>query len=199
MSWLALGLICAFLVLVFPARSLRRRARFAARRDAEPAGARRRRWLLADILFLAAFATVVTGPLLRATGSIGATWHAGAGAAAGAALLLGAAALATWAQDTMGPAWRPDIAADDRAALVTTGPFAIVRNPTYVAMLAAALGALLLAPSTPGITGLGLLAASLLLTVHYEETELARVHGPAYRTYRERVGRFLPTMPRRRR
>lgn len=198
MSWLALGLVCAFLVLVFPARSIRRRARFAAGGDAEPTGAPPRRWLLADVLFLGAFASVVAGPLLRATGSIGAAWHAGAGTATGPAVLLGAAALATWAQEAMSRAWRPDIAADRRVALVTTGPFAIVRNPTYVAMLAAALGALLLAPSTPGIGGLGLLAASLLLTVHYEETELARVHGPAYRDYHER-GRFLPAMPRRRR
>lgn len=195
MSWLALGLIGAFLVLVFPARAFRRRARFAGGHVVRT-GARPRRWLLADILFLAGFANVIAGPALRATGGIGSTWRTGVGAGTGIALLLGAAALATWAQETMGPAWRPDIAADGRAALVTRGPFAIVRNPTYVAMLAAALGTLLLAPSALGIGGVALLAASLLLTVRYEEIELARVHGSTYRAYRAQVGRFLPGVGR---
>lgn len=195
MNVLAFGLICAFLLLIFPARAMRRRARFGGR-DRVAAPARPRGWLLADVLFLAAFGLVVAGPALRAAGWSGSTWSTGVGAPAGLALLLGAAALAIWAQETMGPAWRPDIAADDRVAIVTTGPFAIVRNPTYIAMVAAASGTLLLAPSWPGIGGVGLLVASLLLTVRYEETELARAHGPTYRAYCARVRRFLPGLGR---
>ncbi|MGI9098526.1 MAG: methyltransferase family protein [Solirubrobacteraceae bacterium] len=197
MSWLALGLICAFLVLVFPARTIRQRKWLAVGGRAWQARTRPPRWLLADVLFLVAFVLVVAGPALRVTGWLGAAWAAGVGAEVGVALLLGAAALATWAQETMGPAWRTDIAADRTTALITSGPFAIIRNPTYVAMLAAALGTLLLAPSALGIAGIGLLAASLVLTARYEEAELALVHGQAYREYCARVGRFLPATRRR--
>lgn len=195
-SWLAFGLICAFVVLVFPAWTIRWRKRFSDSGRAARTRARPPRWRLADVLFLVTFALVVAGPALRANGWIAAAWSTGAGAEAGTALLLGAAVLATWAQETMGPAWRTEIAADSRAALVTTGPFAIVRNPTCIALLAAALGTLLLAPSTLGIGGGGLLAASLVLTVRCEETELALVYGQDYRDYCARVGRFLPAVGR---
>jgi len=101
-----------------------------------------------------------------------------------------------WAQNTMGAAWRPDIAPADDCQVVTDGPFRVVRNPTYVAMLAAAAGAALLAPTVVGIVGWLALLTSLVLTTRAEEPPLRRAYGTDYEQYAARVGRFLPLIGR---
>lgn len=76
-------------------------------------------------------------------------------------------------------------------ALVREGPYALSRNPQYLAQSAMVVGLVVLADSTllaiaavPGI-------ASLLLTPLAEESWLEEQHGESYRRYRQSVPRFL--------
>jgi protein-S-isoprenylcysteine O-methyltransferase Ste14 len=101
------------------------------------------------------------------------------------------------AQGTMGGSWRVGVDPGERTELVTDGPFSIVRNPIYTAMLTTVLGLVLLAPSVVALLSLALLSISLeLQTRVVEERHLLRVHGERYREYAGRVGRFLPGLGR---
>lgn len=97
------------------------------------------------------------------------------------------------AQFSMGTSWRIGVDPQERTALVTSGPFALVRNPIFAAMLPTALGLVLMVPSAVAIVGLIALIASLELQVRVvEEPYLRTVHGQRYTDYARRVGRFVP-------
>ena len=97
------------------------------------------------------------------------------------------------AQAAMGDAWRGDVDPDARTALVTTGPFARVRNPVLLATSVTVAGIALMVPNrlAAAAVGLQVLSATVLVRL-VEEPYLERVHGDAYRSYVARTGRFLP-------
>jgi protein-S-isoprenylcysteine O-methyltransferase Ste14 len=97
------------------------------------------------------------------------------------------------AQFAMGDSWRIGVDPSERTALVTSGPFALVRNPIFAAMLPTALGLVLMVPSVIAIVGLAALIASLEVQVRIvEEPYLRSVHGQRYADYAGSVGRFVP-------
>jgi len=102
-----------------------------------------------------------------------------------------------YAQVAMGESWRIGVDPGERTALVTTGPFALVRNPIFAAMLPTAVGLTLLVPSWVAFVGLVGLVAALELQVRVvEEPYLLRAHGASYAAYAARVGRFVPGIGR---
>jgi protein-S-isoprenylcysteine O-methyltransferase Ste14 len=102
-----------------------------------------------------------------------------------------------YAQLAMGASWRIGVDPEERTGLVTGGPFALVRNPIYAAMLPSVLGLAMLVPSWVAIAGLAGLAITLELQVRVvEEPHLLQVHGQAYADYAVRVGRFVPGVGR---
>lgn len=110
-------------------------------------------------------------------------------------LVLAVAGIAAtfYAQVAMGASWRIGVDPAERTQLVTSGPFALVRNPIFSAMLPTALGLTMLVPSWVALVGLAGLIAALELQVRVvEEPYLAQVHGSSYSTYAARVGRFVP-------
>jgi protein-S-isoprenylcysteine O-methyltransferase Ste14 len=116
---------------------------------------------------------------------------------AGAALAVAGIAATFYAQVAMGESWRIGVDAGERTRLVTSGPFELVRNPIFAAMLPTALGLALLVPSWVAIAGLLGLAVALELQVRVvEEPYLLRVHGDSYADYAARVGRFVPGVGR---
>lgn len=197
MPWLALTLLTTFLVVVFPARAEVRRRRYGDTGRVDRRHPRPRAWVIDDALFLLGFSSVVAGTALDALDVVNARSGSGTVAhASGVLLLVGATALAVWAQETMGPAWRADIPPLGGSRVVTGGPFRVVRNPNYVAMLAAGLGAVLLVPSAVTVAGWLVLLVSLLLTARAEEPLLAARFGAEYHAYAARVGRFVPGIGR---
>jgi protein-S-isoprenylcysteine O-methyltransferase Ste14 len=101
------------------------------------------------------------------------------------------------AQLAMGRSWRVGVDERERTELVTGGPFELVRNPIYAAMIPAVAGLALLVPSVVALLGLALLVVALEIQVRLvEEPYLLRAHGDAYAAYARRVGRFVPGLGR---
>jgi protein-S-isoprenylcysteine O-methyltransferase Ste14 len=101
------------------------------------------------------------------------------------------------AQLAMGDAWRVGVDESERTELVTSGPFALVRNPIYSAMLPTVAGLALLVPNVLSIgAALALLLALELQTRGVEEPYLLRTHGRDYADYAGQVGRFVPGIGR---
>lgn len=193
MPWLAFALLSAFWVVVFPLRALRRRPVFG---DAGPVERRRRRplaWKVADTLFLVGVALALAGPALGGLDVLDPIFVPSGPLQVLAVALTGSStALVILAQESMGRAWRTDIPPAEGGRLVTSGPFAVVRNPSYIAMSIAVLGSLLLAPTFCALGGWLSMLAGLAITARAEEPQLAAAYEEPYRHYAARVGRFLP-------
>jgi protein-S-isoprenylcysteine O-methyltransferase Ste14 len=151
--------------------------------------------LLAGVLFVAALATGAASPILVLAGVIepvpaldGAVGHA-----AGVVLAVAGIGLTFGAQLAMGDSWRIGVDPQERTELVTGGPFELVRNPIYSALLPTVLGLAMMVPSVVAIAGFLMLLIALELQVRLvEEPYLLRVHGVTYAEYAARVGRFVP-------
>ncbi|MEU0465421.1 isoprenylcysteine carboxylmethyltransferase family protein [Amycolatopsis sp. NPDC006131] len=106
--------------------------------------------------------------------------------------------LATFAaQLAMGASWRIGVDQTEHTALVTAGPFRLVRNPIFTAMTAAFLGLAAMVPNLVALAGLALLLIGIETQVRLvEEPYLRHIHGAAYADYASRVGRFLPGLGR---
>jgi len=97
------------------------------------------------------------------------------------------------AQLAMGDAWRIGVDPSERTELVTDGPFGLVRNPIYSAMIPTVLGLVLMVPNVLALAAIICLVLALELQVRLvEEPYLIRTHGAAYADYASNVGRFVP-------
>lgn len=119
--------------------------------------------------------------------------------AVGVAVAAVGLAAAFASQLAMGASWRIGVEASERTPLVTTGPFAIVRNPIFSSVLVFLTGLALLVPNALMLATLVAAVLSVELQVRcVEEPHLRRVHGDAYAAYARRVGRFVPLVGRQR-
>lgn len=152
----------------------------------------------AGVLFTVALVAGVLGPITALLGLEpvavldGATTHL-----LGAALAF-AGVLATVAtQLAMGTSWRIGVDDTETTELVTTGPFALARNPIFTAMATTGLGLGLMVPNLVAMLGFVLLVVALQLQVRVvEEPYLLRTHATSYESYAASVGRFLPGLGR---
>lgn len=96
-------------------------------------------------------------------------------------------------QMSMGDSWGIGAEPGESTALLTTGVFAIVRNPIYALAFPVTLGYVLMIPNWVSVAAFLFMVAGLELMVRgVEEPHLLKDHGDAYREYASRVGRFLP-------
>jgi protein-S-isoprenylcysteine O-methyltransferase Ste14 len=101
------------------------------------------------------------------------------------------------AQLAMGSSWRVGVDTTERTDLVHGGPFALVRNPIFTAMIATMAGLVLMVPNVIAIAALITLVTSFEVHVRLiEEPYLLTTHGEAYVDYAGRVGRFVPGIGR---
>jgi len=161
-----------------------------------PPGAGPLEWI-AGGLFIAGPAMVVLALVLDLAGVLEpiAALNGPLGHALGIALAVGGICATFGAQLAMGDSWRVGVDPGERTELVTGGPFELVRNPIYSAMLPKILGLVLMVPSALSIAGFLVLFAGLELQVRaVEEPYLLRTHGDEYASYAARVGRFVPRL-----
>ncbi|GAA4289098.1 isoprenylcysteine carboxylmethyltransferase family protein [Georgenia daeguensis] len=195
---LALGLYGAGLVIMFGFRSWAHRRRTGSsgfRGLSGPSGSCE--WW-GGVLFAAALALGALSPVLALSGVVGVyAWTPGWLSWVGLLAVIAAIAGVLIAQSGMGASWRIGVDADERTDLVTTGPFAKVRNPIFSAMITALLGMTLMVPSVLTVAALLALVVAVELQVRFvEEPYLVRVHGMAYLSYARTVGRFVPGLGR---
>ena len=198
-GWLALAFYTLFLTLAVVFRillQLRRTGESGFRGISGRPGSLE--WF-AGVLFIVAIAIGVAAPILDVSDVIeplDALDSAGV-RATGMAIFLAGLIATVYAQVAMGESWRVGVDEQERTALVTSGPFAVVRNPIYAAFLPAILGLTLLVPNVVSLLGFVALWIALEIQVRLvEEPYLLRVHGDSYRQYAARVGRFVPGLGR---
>jgi protein-S-isoprenylcysteine O-methyltransferase Ste14 len=157
-------------------------------------GARPSEWF-AGGLFVVALAGGALAPILALFDAVEpiAALEETVGHATGLVLASTGIVLTFLAQLAMGDSWRIGVDSEERTHLVTDGPFQLVRNPIYSAMIPTVLGLALMVPSLVAIAGFLALVTALELQVRIvEEPYLLSTHGDAYVDYAGRVGRFLP-------
>jgi protein-S-isoprenylcysteine O-methyltransferase Ste14 len=136
---------------------------------------------LAELAGLAPFA-ILDQPVVRVGGVV---------------LVVLGIALTIGSQLAMGASWRGDVDPDVRTPLITSGPFALVRNPIFSGAALTAAGLALVVPNVLSLAMLVLFVAGLEIQVRLvEEPYLLHVHGEAYRRYAARTGRFVPGVGR---
>jgi protein-S-isoprenylcysteine O-methyltransferase Ste14 len=153
---------------------------------------------LAGVLFVVAVVAGVTAPVAGLLGlgqvpGLDRTWLQMVGVVL--AVLGIAGTFVT--QLAMGRSWRIGVDETERTDLVDTGPFAIVRNPIYTAVLITIGGIALVVPNVIALLGWCLLVLAIELQVRaVEEPYLHRLHGETFERYVATVGRFIPLVGR---
>jgi protein-S-isoprenylcysteine O-methyltransferase Ste14 len=115
---------------------------------------------------------------------------------AGLAVGLGGVALMVWAAAVLGRFFVHEAAVFRDHALVTGGPYRLLRHPVYSGYLALLLG------SGLGMLNVGLLLLwplallGILIQAGSEERLLESKFGQAYRSYADRTGRLVPRVRR---
>ena len=84
-----------------------------------------------------------------------------------------------------------------RTALITTGPYGLVRNPLYIANTLMLTGCTVMSELLWMVPVVLVYCAVIhSLVVRYEERSLARKYGVVYEDYRKRVPRWFPRLGR---
>ncbi|MGK9464962.1 methyltransferase family protein (plasmid) [Streptomyces sp. G6] len=113
---------------------------------------------------------------------------------AAGAVLAGLSIAAVFAcQLAMGASWRTTVDPAERPVLVTTGPFALVRNPIYTTLTAMTAALALAVPNMVAAAGLVAMVIGVELQVRrIEEPYLDRIHQAAWRRYAARTAACCP-------
>jgi protein-S-isoprenylcysteine O-methyltransferase Ste14 len=197
MAFTALAMFLGFLVLVAGVRTwiqLRRSGDTGDRRDAARRSPTQRR--IDALAGMGTLALGVASPVAVLLG-LDPVVRAPVIAVVGLVLTIVGTMATFSAQIAMGQSWRTGVDPDERTSLVTSGPFAWVRNPIMSSVLMTSVGLVLMVPTVIG--GLGLTAvvvAIQLLVRRIEEPYLRRVHGEEYQRYAAATGRFVPGVGR---
>lgn len=101
--------------------------------------------------------------------------------------------IAVWAQRHLADEWRAGVEAS--SSLVTTGPFARVRNPFYLGCFFASAAVLVAVPTVVALGGFALhIVAAEVIVRGVEEPILSQALGDEYARYKARTRRFLPRL-----
>jgi protein-S-isoprenylcysteine O-methyltransferase len=113
--------------------------------------------------------------------------------ATGLAVLAAGVWLRTWAILTLGRLFKFVVVIQDDHRVVASGPYRLLRHPSYTGGLVAFLGAGIALDNW--LSMLALLSIPLfavLVRIHVEEAELATALGPEYTRYASRTRRLVP-------
>ncbi|HVT81191.1 MAG TPA: isoprenylcysteine carboxylmethyltransferase family protein [Phycisphaerae bacterium] len=115
-------------------------------------------------------------------------------AAMGPALLLAVACtvftFVCWHR--MGRSWRIGIDPGEKLAIVSTGPYRLVRHPIYALRMVINICACILVPTPLVIAAAAIDFILLQIEARREERYMESKHGAEYAKYKNSVGRFVP-------
>lgn len=98
------------------------------------------------------------------------------------------------AQRDMGTSWRVGIDKKNRTALVTTGVFTRIRNPTYSGLFLICSGSFLIFPTMSFMLWIVVFYISIEFQVRLEEEFLTECHGAYYTRYYQVTKRYIPSL-----
>lgn len=98
----------------------------------------------------------------------------------------------TWTQIHLDTQWSAQLQFQRSHHLVTTGPYAGIRHPLYLAMMGWGVAVALLTANWIFVAVSGLAIAGVLRRVPKEEQVLIEAFGDEYRAYMQRTGGFFP-------
>lgn len=149
------------------------------------------------VLFAVALLLGLLGPLLALVVPSSTAVLPAALRWAGLGVALVGLGLVVASQAAMGGSWRIGVDPTEKTGLVTTGPFARVRNPIFTAMVLALAGVAVMTPNPASVAALVALVVGVELQVRFvEEPYLIATHGTPFRAYASVTGRFLPDLGR---
>jgi len=91
-------------------------------------------------------------------------------------------------------AWRVLLKAQQSGTLATTGPYARIRHPQYLAFIVIMLGFLLQWPTLPTLVMFPILVTVYVRLAHREEREVATEIGEAWDAYAAVTPRWIPRL-----
>lgn len=102
-------------------------------------------------------------------------------------------AIRAWAIATLGNEFRTTVEVEPDQPVISTGPYARIRHPSYTGLLLILAGFGLALGSWRSLAICALLPLpALLLRIRVEEAELTRVLGDPYRRYQNATKRLIP-------
>jgi protein-S-isoprenylcysteine O-methyltransferase Ste14 len=110
----------------------------------------------------------------------------------GVLLFIAGGAMRIWPVHVLGYRFSGLVAIQPDHRLVTTGPYAVIRHPSYLGLLINALGWALAFRSGVGLLLTALLIPPLLARIRSEEALLHATFGDEYEAYRSRTARLIP-------
>jgi protein-S-isoprenylcysteine O-methyltransferase Ste14 len=116
------------------------------------------------------------------------TWGFWIGAAVTAAGLL----FSIWARHQLGSNWSQAVTVKHGHELITSGPYALVRNPIYSGLLLGFIGTAVALGEWRGLLAVGLVFIVLWRKLSLEEQWLRAQFGQPYAAYARRVAALLP-------
>ena len=113
--------------------------------------------------------------------------------AAGLAVLLAGLVLRGWSFKTLGQYFTHTVMVSSDQPVIATGPYRVLRHPSYAGLILAALGVGLASANWAGLAGLMLLSITALLwRIRIEESALTATLGDRYRAYAAQHKRLVP-------
>jgi len=146
---------------------------------------------IALLACLAASAAVVN---LAPRAVPGATIRAGAvSCAAGLVILLGGVVLRGWSFKSLGSYFTHTVMVSSDQPVIATGPYRLLRHPSYTGLLLMAAGTGLASANWAGLAGVLVLTLTpLLWRIRVEESALMATVGDRYRAYAAQHRRLIP-------
>ena len=113
--------------------------------------------------------------------------------AVGLGVLAAGVALRTWAILTLDRLFKFVVVIQEGHRVVASGPYRLLRHPSYTGALVAFLGTGIVLDSWLSTLALVLIPLlAILVRIHVEEAELTNALGREYRTYASRTRRLVP-------
>ncbi len=113
--------------------------------------------------------------------------------AAGTVILLGGLVLRGWSFKALGQYFTHTVMVSSDQPVIATGPYRVLRHPSYAGILLAAVGIGLATANWADLAAMTLLVlAALLWRIHVEENALLATLGDRYRAYAGQHKRLVP-------
>lgn len=110
----------------------------------------------------------------------------------GAVIFFFSICLMLWARKLLGDNWSGQIQKVNEQNLITSGPYAVIRNPIYTGVICGYLGTFISFHTWASMISFTGITIMLLIKTNREEKFLLQVFGEEYQTYIKKTNALIP-------